>query len=419
MNVSFFIARRYLFSKKSHNAINVISFISVIGICIATMAMVCVLSVFNGFAGIVENQFSSFDPDLKITAAKGKVFDYNTEIFNKALQTKGIDFISESLEENALIKYDERQVPILVRGVSEDFKLIADIDKLIIDGEFKLSEDSVNYAILSSDLAITLGVRANFVNPVEIYAPKRDVTVNLANPTNAFSSDYLYIGGVYSYSLNPQWNENSAAIIPIEVARELFRYENEVSSISIKVKPDASIKEVKAEIKRILGNDFLVEDRYEQQRESFRIIQIEKWVTFLILAFILLIAVFNVVGSLSMLIVEKKEDITSLQNMGASNRLISRIFLYEGWMVTFSGIILGIVIGLTICLLQQHFGFIKLSDTPGTYIIDAYPVIVKFWDIVTVFVVVSIFSLLTILYPIRNLRKNLNTKTNNIINNKT
>ncbi len=417
MNVSFFIARRYLFSKKSHNAINVISFISVIGICIATMAIVCVLSVFNGFAGIVENQFSSFDPDLKITAAKGKVFDYNTEIFNKALQTKGIDFISESLEENALIKYDERQVPILVRGVSEDFKLIADIDKLIIDGEFKLSEDSVDYTILGSDLAIALSVRAGFINPVEIYAPKRDVSINTTNPTNAFSTDYLYISGVYS--LNQQGHDNLIAIIPIEAARELFRYENEVSSVSIKVKPDASIKEVKAEIKRILGNDFLVEDRYEQQKESFRMIQIEKWVTFLILAFILLIAVFNVVGSLSMLIVEKKEDITSLLNMGASNRLISRIFLYEGWMITFSGIISGIVIGLTICLLQQHFGFIKLSNTPGTYIIDAYPVIVKFWDIVTVFVVVSIFSLLTILYPIRNLRKNLNTKTNNIINNKT
>lgn len=413
MNVSFFIARRYLFSKKSHNAINVISIISVIGICIATMAMVCVLSVFNGFAGIIENQFNSFDPDLKITPAKGKVFDYNTETFNKALQTKGIDFISESLEENALIKYDERQVPILVKGVSEDFKLITDIDNLIIDGEFKLSEDGVNYAILGSDLAITLSVRAGFVNPVEIYAPKRDVSVNLANPTNAFSFDYLYIAGVYS--LNQQGHDNLVAIIPIEVARELFRYENEVSSISIKLKPSASVKDVKAELKRILGNDFLVEDRYEQQKESFRMIQIEKWVTFLILAFILLIAVFNVVGSLSMLIVEKKEDIVSLQNMGASNRLITRIFLYEGWMITFIGIISGIVIGLTICLLQQHYGFIKLGAS-GTYIIDAYPVIVKFWDIITVFVVVSIFSLLTILYPIRNLRKNLNTKTNNIIN---
>lgn len=407
MNLSLFIARRYLFSKKSHNAINVISLISVCGIAIATMAMVCVLSVFNGFGGIVEGMFSAFDPDLKITPKVGKVFDYHTPEFDKALRVEGIQMVSESLEENALYKFDDRQVPVLVKGVSEEFKLMSDMDKLIVDGRFRLTEDVVSYTTLGAGLSMTLGARPGFVNAIEIYAPRRDVNVNLANPSAAFTREDIQIGGVFS--LNQPDVDDQMAIIPISLARELFRYDNEVSSLDIKLLPGASVKKVKSEMEKILGNDFLVENRFEQQIESFRMLQIEKWVTFLILAFILLIAVFNVVGSLSMLIVEKTIDIKSLKNMGASNNLISRIFLYEGWLIAFFGIVSGIVVGLTLCLLQQHFGLLRLSNVPGAYVVDAYPVIVRFWDIVTVFVVVSIISLLTVFYPINNLKKNLNT----------
>ena len=407
MNLSLFIARRYLFSKKSHNAINVISLISVCGIAIATMAMVCVLSVFNGFGGIVEGMFSAFDPDLKITPKVGKVFDYHTPEFDKALRVEGIQMVSESLEENALYKFDDRQVPVLVKGVSEEFKLMSDMDKLIVDGRFRLTEDVVSYTTLGAGLSMTLGARPGFVNAIEIYAPRRDVNVNLANPSAAFTREDIQIGGVFS--LNQPDVDDQMAIIPIGLARELFRYDNEVSSLDIKLQPGASVKKVKSEMEKILGNDFLVENRFEQQIESFRMLQIEKWVTFLILAFILLIAVFNVVGSLSMLIVEKTIDIKSLKNMGASNNLISRIFLYEGWLIAFFGIVSGIVVGLTLCLLQQHFGLLRLSNVPGAYVVDAYPVIVRFWDIVTVFVVVSIISLLTVFYPINNLKKKLNT----------
>ena len=407
MNLSLFIARRYLFSKKSHNAINVISLISVCGIAIATMAMVCVLSVFNGFGGIVEGMFSAFDPDLKITPKVGKVFDYHTPEFDKALRVEGIQMVSESLEENALYKFDDRQVPVLVKGVSEEFKLMSDMDKLIVDGRFRLTEVVVSYTTLGAGLSMTLGARPGFVNAIEIYAPRRDVNVNLANPSAAFTREDIQIGGVFS--LNQPDVDDQMAIIPIGLARELFRYDNEVSSLDIKLLPGASVKKVKSEMEKILGNDFLVENRFEQQIESFRMLQIEKWVTFLILAFILLIAVFNVVGSLSMLIVEKTIDIKSLKNMGASNNLISRIFLYEGWLIAFFGIVSGIVVGLTLCLLQQHFGLLRLSNVPGAYVVDAYPVIVRFWDIVTVFVVVSIISLLTVFYPINNLKKKLNT----------
>jgi ABC-type lipoprotein release transport system permease subunit len=384
----------------------VISAISVCGIAIATMAMVVVLSVFNGFGGIVEGMFSAFDPDLKITVREGKVFDYDNPLFEEALQVEGIQMISESLEENALFSFDGQQVPVLMKGVSDEFNNMTEMEKLMVDGTFKLREDVVDYTTLGAGLAVSLGARPGFINPIEIYAPKRDVRVNLANPAAAFTTGYVQIGGVFSLN-TPKYDENMA-IMPISKVRELLNYTNEVTSLEVKLTPGASLKKVKRQIKNILGEDFLVEDRYEQQRESYRMLQVEKWVTFLILAFILLIAVFNVVGSLSMLIVEKREDINSLRNMGASNNLISRIFLNEGWLITFSGIIAGIATGLVLCLLQQHFGFIRLSDIPGAYIIDAYPVIVKFIDIIVIFAVVSIIGLVTVLYPVNNLRKKLN-----------
>jgi ABC-type lipoprotein release transport system permease subunit len=383
----------------------VISAISVCGIAIATMAMVTVLSVFNGFGGIVEGMFSAFDPHLKISVKEGKVFDYHTSPFEEVLQLEGIQLLSESLEENALFKFDAQQVPVRVKGVSEEFRLMADMQRLIMDGSFRLREDVVDYTTLGAGLAIALGARPGFIDPIEIYAPKRDVRVNLANPSTAFTTGYAQIGGVFS--LNQPEYDDQMAIIPIELARELFNYENEVTSLDIKLNPDASVKKLKREMAAILGERFVVEDRYEQQRASYRMLQIEKWVTFLILAFILLIAVFNVVGSLSMLIVEKRDDIRSLQNMGASNSLVSRIFLYEGWLITFIGIISGIVLGLILCLLQQHFGLLRLSNTPGAYIIDAYPVIVKVSDLLIVFAVVSVIGLLTVLYPVNNLRKQL------------
>ncbi|SFK32567.1 FtsX-like permease family protein [Proteiniphilum acetatigenes] len=405
MNVSFFIARRYLFSKKSHNVVNVISAISVCGIAVATAAIVCVLSIFNGFGGIVEGTFNAFDPDLKITVKEGKVFDYHTPEFEKALQVNGIQIISESLEENALFMFGESQVPVLMKGVSEEFKLMTDMEKLLLEGSFNLREDVVDYTTLGSGLAMTLGARPGFINPIEIYAPKRDVRVNLANPAAAFTRAYIQIGGVFSLN-SPEYDEQMA-IIPIQLARDLFEYENQVTSLDIKLDPNVSVNRVKREIERILGDNFLVEDRYQQQKESYRMMQIEKWVTFLIMVFVLLIAVFNLVGSLSMLIVEKRDDIKSLQNMGASEQLISRIFLYEGWLISFIGIISGIITGLSLCLLQQHFGLLQLSDTPGAYIIDAYPVIVKMTDVVIAFAVVSLISLLTVLYPVNNLRKKL------------
>lgn len=405
MNFSYFIARRYLFSKKSHNIVNVISGISVCGIAVATAAMICVLSIFNGFGGLVEGMFSAFDPDLKITVKEGKVFDYHTDKFNEALQLPGIQLISETLQETALFMFDENQVPVTMKGVSEEFRLMADMDALLIHGSFNLREDVVDYATLGSGLAMTLGARPGFIDPIEIYVPKRDVRVNLANPAAAFTRGYVQIGGVFS--LNSAEYDEQMAIVPIQLARTLFGYEREVTSLDIKLDANVSASKTKRDIMRIIGDEFIVEDRYEQQKESYRMMQIEKWVTFLIMVFILLIAVFNLVGSLSMLIVEKEGDIKILRSLGAPRTLITRIFLYEGWLISFIGITVGIVSGLVLCLLQQYFGLLRLSDTPGAYIIDAYPVIVNIWDVVITFLVVSIIALLTVLYPINNLKKKL------------
>lgn len=371
------------------------------------MAMVCVLSVFNGFGGIVEGMFSAFDPDLKITPKAGKVFNYDNDTFKQVLSNPSIQMFSESLEENAIYEFGDNQVPVIVKGVSQEFQIMSDMDKLMLDGNFKLSEDVVDYTVLGAGLAMSLGARSGFMDPIKIYAPKRDVRVNLANPGAAFTDVNVMIGGIFS--LNQPEIDEQLAIVPINLARELFRYDSEVTSLDINIIPNASVKKVKDQIQSIIGDDYVVQNRYEQQIQSFRMLQIEKWVTFLILAFILLIAAFNLVGSLSMLIVEKENDINSLRNMGANNSLIANIFLFEGWLIAFWGIISGIIIGLVLCLLQQNFGLLRLgSDVSGVYIVDAYPVIVRLWDVAIVFVVVSLISLFTVFYPINNLKKKLN-----------
>ncbi len=388
-----------------------ISIVSVCGIAVATMAMVTALSVFNGFGDLVETTFSAFDPELKITAVKGKVFDYHSAVFEKALKSPDIEYISESLEDNVLFRFNDRQVPVLLKGVSEDFKYLTQLDKLIIDGSFKLREDVVDYATLGSGLAYTLGVRPGFVAPVEIFVPKRDVQVNLANPSAGFSQGNVQVGGVFNLN-QPQFDEQMA-IVSIELARTLFRYSNEVSSLDIKLNEGVSLQKAKKSITEIIGDEYLVEDRFEQQKESYRMLQIEKWVTFFILAFILNIAAFNVVGPLSILIIEKKNDIKILKSMGAGDETIARIFLFEGWLISFTGIVIGVILGVGQSFLQQHFGLLKLGGTPGAYLVDAYPVIVKFTDVLLTFLTVCFICISTIIYPIRNLKKQLSVNAFN------
>lgn len=401
MNLPFYIARRYLFSKKSHNAINIISMVSVCGVVVATVALVCALSVYNGFNDLVAGMFGSFDPVLKITPRTGKVFDPDSPRMQQVRNLPEVSYFGEVLQENALVRYRDNQAFATVKGVDDTFEKLTRIDSILIDGKFVLKDEVTDYANIGVRLATLLGVKANYTSPLEIYAPKRDEKVNLTNPAHSFNLEYAYIGGVYM--TNQQLYDDGFMVIPLSLARTLFGYENEVTAIELGLTPQADVSAVKEQIKKIVGDRFRVEDRYEQQAASFKMMQIEKWMTFLILCFILAIALFNIVGSLSMLMIEKQEDVRTLRNMGADDSLIRRIFLFEGWMISAFGALIGVGVGVVLCLLQQAFGFITFGDGNGAFIIDAYPVRVEIVDIVTVLGTVLGIGFLAAWYPVRYL----------------
>ena len=402
MNFPFYIARRYLFSKKSHNAVNIISIVAVCGVAVATMATVCTLSVLNGFRGLVTEMFSAFDPQLKITSVKGKVFDPTTVLFDEVRALPEINIISESLQDNVMISYRGRQSLAVLKGVSDNFISLTNLGSILIDGDTILKNDVNNRALLGLGIANNIGVNAGFVFPMEIDAPKRNVKVNMANPIASINREYVYIGGVFRVD-QAVYDENYI-IVPIHLARDLFDYEKEVSALEIKLKEGVSVREVQAKIQKILGDDFQVKDRYQQQEDTFKMINIEKWVTFLILSFILLIAAFNIIGSLSMLIIDKQADVITLRNLGADNRLISRVFLFEGWMISAFGAVAGIVLGVLLCLGQQHFGWLKLG-TGDNFSVTAYPVIVYLSDLLFILITVLVIGFFSVLYPVRYLAK--------------
>ena len=404
MNVPFYIAKRYLFSKKSHNAINVISTVSVCGVAVATMALVCALSVLNGFVSLVSSMLSNFDPELKIVPAHGKVFDPNEPAIQQVKALPEVALWCEVLQDNAQVRYRDRQLTAVVKGVDESFGQLTRIDSILIDsrdGKFVLADEVVNYATLGVGTAFALGVRPNYADPLEIYAPKRDEKVNMANPVASLNLEYAFVGGVYA--TNQQMYDENFLLIPLSMARSLFRYDKEVSAVELALRPGTNLNSVKSQIKSLLGENFWVKDRYEQQEASFKMMQGEKWMIFLILCFILVLALFNVIGSLSMLMIEKKEDVRTLRNLGADDRLIRRIFLFEGWMISGLGAMVGIGIGLALCLVQQEFGILKLGEAAGSFVIDAYPVRVEAGDIVLVFLTVLIIGFLAAWYPVRYL----------------
>ena len=368
---------------------------------IATLALVCALSVYNGFNDLVSSLFSHFDPELKIIPKEGKVFDPEEKIIHQVRMLPEVDIACEVLQDNALIKYKERQDVGIIKGVDESFARLVPLDSVIIDGAFQLSDQVANYATLGIGLAAHLGINAGFVSPLEIYVPKRDERVNMSNPAASFNREFAFITAVFR--INQPVYDDHYMIIPLSVARKLLHYDKEISALELKLKPNASIAKVEAQIKAIVGDKYIVQNRFEQQESSFRMMQIEKWVTFLILCFILAIALFNIVGSLSMLMIAKKEDVRTLRNLGANNRQIRQIFLFEGWMISGFGALVGIVLGILLCMLQQHFGLLRLGDTAGAFIIEAYPVHVLPSDILMVLVTVLSIGFLAAWYPVRYL----------------
>ena len=398
---SFRIARRYLFSKKSHNAINVISGISSIGVAVGTMALVFVLSIFNGFELLFSDLFSAFDPDLKIALNEGKLFSIDTPEFEIIKNHPAVAVFTEVIEENALLKFKEKQMPALIKGVSDDFKAMTRIDSIMFDGEFILHDGAFERSVPGAGVASTLGLGAHFIDPLFIYAPKRTSRINLLRPENSFNQSATFISGIFSVQQSEY--DNQYVLVSLSLARELFEYgEQQVSAIEIKLNQSVDKKAVQKEIRKLLGNEFSLKNRYEQQESYFKIMKIEKWITFLILSFILLIASFNIIGSLSMLIIDKKEDIQTLRNLGADSGMIKQIFLLEGWMISLVGTTIGVLVGSLISLLQEHVGFIKLGTG---FIVENYPSVTQFSDIFLVFVTVLAIGFLAAWYPVKYIDK--------------
>ena len=403
MNLSYKIARRYLFSKKSHSAINIISMVSVSGVTIATIALVCTLSVFNGFQDLISSLFCAFDPQIKITPVKGKTFDSQDSKINQLRTWKEIAVCTEVIEENALVRYKDHQVNATLKGVSDNFKQLTHIDSLVLDGKFMLHDSIADYATVGARLCMSLGVGASFINPLEIYAPRRNQKINLANPSTAFNVDYAYVTAIFS--VNQQKYDESLIIVPIKFTRKLYNYTTEVTAIELKLKSSNNIDDTKRKIAQFLGNSYQVKNQFEQQEESFKMMQIEKWMTFLILCFVLMIAVFNIIGSLSMLILDKQADVATLRSLGADNKLISRIFLFEGWMISAIGAFSGILLGLLLCYLQQQFGLLRLSGNIGAFIINAYPVKVIWTDLLIILSSVFVIGFFSAWYPVHAMKK--------------
>lgn len=409
MNFPFYIARRYLFSKKSHNAINVISAISVCGVALATLALVCTLSVFNGFQDLVTTFFTAFDPQLKITAVRGKVFDGQDKRVLQLKKMPDVEVYSESLEDNVMVQYQGRQAMAVVKGVEDNFDQLTPIDSILFGrGDLLLHDEVVDYAIPGIQLLSTLGSGIRFLDPLEIYAPRRGAKVNMANPSTAFVTGNLFSSGLV-FAVNQEKYDASYILTSIDFARRLFQYTTEVSAINLKLKAGADTDAVKKHIQDLLSDDFLVQDRYEQQADTYRIMEIEKLISYLFLTFILMIACFNVIGSLSMLIIDKRDDVVTLRNLGASDRQIVRIFLFEGRMISFFGAFAGVVLGLLLCWLQQEYGLIALGSS-GSFVVDAYPVSVHASDVLLIFITVLLIGFLSVWYPVRFLSKRLLNK---------
>jgi lipoprotein-releasing system permease protein len=408
LNFPLFIAKRYFLTKKSQRAINIVSLISMIGVMIGTGALIVVLSVFNGFESLVISLYNSFDPDIKITATEGKSFIPDPGLSASITGIPGVDAISYTLEENALVKYHDKQYIATIKGVDDNFFKVTGVDTMLADArmvdaqgrkKFELASGDTDFAIVGGGIAYNLQLNmGDFFSQLDLYAPRRDAG-SLLHPEEAFNRKFISPSGVFAIQ---QEFDSKYILVPLRFAREMLEDDQHVSSIEASVKPGIVQEEIKSAIEKKLGKTFTVKTRFEQHALLFRIMKSEKWAVFLILAFILLIATFNVVGSLTMLIIEKQKDVAIFYSMGADAVLIRKIFFAEGLMITFIGATLGLIIGGIICFVQQQFGLIALGNS-GSFVIDAYPVQMKLQDFFSVFFTVLLIGSIAAWYPAKKL----------------
>ena len=404
MNLPLHIAKRYLFSKKSHNAINIISAISVCGVALATLALVCTLSVFNGFHDLIASFFTHFDPDLKVETVKGKTFTPDSTQLIAIQAIPGVEVVSTTLEDNAMAKYKDQQTMVTIKGVDDNFQALTHIDEILYGNpEFKLYDAVVDYGIMGQQLMYILNTGVQPYDPIEVYAPRKGTRVNMSNPLANFHREPLYSPGSV-FNINDSRYASSYIITSMDYARRLFDYTDEVSALELRLFPEADVQEVKHAICSIVGEGFTVKDRYEQQEATFKVVKIEKFISYLFLCFILMVACFNIISSVSMLILDKRDNANTLRSLGAPDGMVARIFIYEGNLIALIGAIVGLVLGIVLCLLQQHFGLIGLGGD-GQFVVSAYPVRVKFTDIVLVFFSVVAVSAISVWLPIRLVNK--------------
>ena len=407
MNFPFYIARRYLFSKKSTHAINVISLISVLGVAVATMALVVVLSGFNGFSDLVASFFTNFDPQLKIEATKGKAMPADDPLLVKVKHLPGVEVATECVQDQALAVYHDKQAMVTVKGVEDNFDSLTHISNILYgDGDFTLHVANLQYGVIGIRLAQDLGTGVTWQDYLQIYAPQREGQYDASNPTNAFVKDSLVSPGAL-FQVKQSKYDQGYVITSIDFARRIFNRQGEITSLELRMKPGVDIDNAKEEIQAMLGDKYKVLDRYEQQADTFNIMRIEKLFAYVFLTFILMVACFNIIGSLSMLIIDKKNDVITLRNLGATDGQIRRIFLFEGRMISAAGAVIGIVLGLILCWLQQTYGLVQLGDQAGNFVVNAYPISVHPEDILLIFLTVMLVGWLSVWYPVRYMSRKL------------
>lgn len=401
MNFPLFIAFRYFKARRSRHIINWISRISVAGITLGTMALIIVLSVFNGLDHLIRSLFSSFDPDIRITAVEGKTFGTDSILFGQLRDIHGVADWCQVLEENALLKYRDRQAIATIKGVGPEFTRVSGIDSLLVDGEVSLTPGDTPMGVIGQELAGELGVGLNFINPIHVYAPKRSGRI-LLNPMQSINHRQLFPSGVFGVQ---QDYDSKYLIVPLDFARDFFDYPaGEVSALELKVTDPQLIPDIMKKLASVFGKDFRIADRLGQHADFYRVMSSEKWAIFLILGFILMVASFNTISSLTLLMLEKKTDMQILRGMGASQKRIRQVFLWEGLLVTGIGMVIGLVLGAVFCLLQQQFGIIRFPNT-GSFVVNVYPVKMLFSDLLLVTLLVGLIGYFAAWVPLRVMKK--------------
>lgn len=398
MHLPLFIARRYLFAKKSHNVINIISAISAVGMAIGTAALIIILSIYNGFDELVKSTLSNVEPDILITPAKGKVFIPEGEAFDRIKANPMIGEYDLILQENVFVDYDGHQGIAKAKGVDSAFEAESPLAEHITNGEFSLHKGQLPQMVVGAGLAYKMGMNPAFLASAELYFPIRDRNFSLANPAASIETVRMRPSGIFSVN---QQIDDDLMIVPIEEMRKLLGYEEEVSGVEIRLAEGSTAKDIRSAIKHIqkeLGPEFKVMDRFRQNPSLYKMMRYEKAAIFLILIFVIIIIALNIFGSITMLIIEKKDDIETYRSLGATDQMLRRTFTLEGWLISLLGLAAGLVIGIGFSLAQQNFGFIKM---PGSFLVNAYPVILQWQDVLATIAGVAIIGYIIALLPVR------------------